>query len=70
MKIDPSKIAISVITYFELFYGVTKSNNPEKNHRALKDFISSFEILNWTENDAKASGKVRADLEKSGKRIC
>lgn len=69
MRQTPTDIGISIITYFELIYGVHKSSNPEKNHKALKDFITSFEVLEWGEKEANSTGKIRAMLEKSGKII-
>ena len=69
MKHNPTEIGVSVVTYFELVYGINKSGNPEKNQRALNDFISSFEVLPWTVDDANVAGKIRSDLEKSGKII-
>jgi tRNA(fMet)-specific endonuclease VapC len=52
-----------------LIYGVHKSSDPDKNHKTLRDFISSFEVLQWTEADANSAGKIRAGLEKIGKSI-
>ena len=69
MKLSPTEIGISVITYFELIYGVNKSKNPDKNQKALSDFIASFDVLPWVENDAINAGKIRSDLEKKGKTI-
>lgn len=66
---NPTDIGISIITYFELIYGVHKSSNPEKNLKALKDFIASFEVLDWGESEADSAGKIRASLEKIGKSI-
>ncbi len=65
-KKDPSDIAISAITWFELMYGVEKSQHREKNLLALKDFIFPIEILPWTEKSALHSAVVRADLAKAG----
>lgn len=69
MKLDPTEIGISVITYYELIYGVNKSQNREKNEIALRDFLSAFEVINWTESDAETSGQIRTDLEKNGNTI-
>lgn len=37
--------AISEITLAELVFGAEKSNNPEKNHQIIEDFISELTIL-------------------------
>lgn len=59
---DPSTIAISAVTWAELIYGAEKSQNPEKNHQALSQFITPFEILPWTEKEAYHCGEIRAKL--------
>lgn len=65
-KIDPSTIALSSITWSELIYGAEKSAHREQNIDALKDFITPFEILPWTINEAKTAGEIRNALEKLG----
>ncbi len=63
---EPSAIAVSAITVAELEYGVAKSLNQEKNRLALKNFLSSFEILPFDDRDAECFGMIRACLEKQG----
>ena len=65
-QIQIGDIAISSITFSELVYGVQKSGNPEKNKKALQEFLIPIEIINY---DYKASlfyGKIRSFLEKKG----
>jgi tRNA(fMet)-specific endonuclease VapC len=69
IKIDPSQIAISSITWCELVYGAEKSQHKQKNLEALKGFIVPFEVLPFTETEAALSGKIRAQLEAAGKPI-
>ena len=59
-------LCISSITLAELEYGVEKSNYKERNKIALAGFLSSIEILNFSEKAASEYGKIRANLEKSG----
>lgn len=40
-------IGISIITVAELRYGASKSKRPQKNHEALDEFLSPFEVANW-----------------------
>ncbi len=68
-KIDPSTIALSSITLFELIYGSEKSANREGNLDALNDFLVPFEVLPWTINEAKIAGQIRAELSKVGSPI-
>jgi len=62
-------IAISVITYSELEYGVSKSQHQTRNKIALMQFLAPFTILPFNELAAENYGEIRADLENKGKPI-
>ena len=66
---EPSDIAISSITVFELEYGASKSKWGEETKRKLAVFLSPFTILHFSTEDAIAAGQVRAELEKNGRPI-
>jgi tRNA(fMet)-specific endonuclease VapC len=38
------QIAISIITYTEIQYGIQKSKNPDKRRREFEDFLHTFDI--------------------------
>jgi len=59
-------VGISVTTLSELNYGVEKSNFPEKNHDALRRFITPLEIPDYDHQAAIEYGKIRAFPEKQG----
>lgn len=59
-------IAISSVTLAELRYGVAKSQQKNKNAKALDEFIIPLEILPFDEAATLAYGEVRATLEKLG----
>jgi tRNA(fMet)-specific endonuclease VapC len=60
----------SSIVVHELWYGVAKSRQVDRNARALFGFLSrDIEVLEFTERDAQAAGEIRAELERSGARI-
>ena len=63
---EPFQIAISSITVAELEYGISKSLYREKNKIALLEFLSSFEIIPFTELDCEDFGALRAYLNKNG----
>jgi tRNA(fMet)-specific endonuclease VapC len=65
-KYQPSEIKISSITVAEMEYGASKSKYREKNRRALKNFLSPFEIINFDSIDAEIYGIIRAELERNG----
>jgi tRNA(fMet)-specific endonuclease VapC len=65
-----SVILLSSIVAFELWYGVAKSQRKESNARRLDAFFAG--PLEWTlfdEEDARAAGTIRAELEAIGKPI-
>ncbi|BBN60269.1 type II toxin-antitoxin system tRNA(fMet)-specific endonuclease VapC [Hydrogenovibrio marinus] len=62
-------IAISSITLAELLHGVEKSKHVAKNLKAVEDFCSRLDVINYDENAASHYGDIRADLERKGKTI-
>ena len=65
-----SAILVSSIVAFELWYGVAKSQRKDSNTQRLEAFFAG--PLEWTlfdEEDARAAGTVRAELEAIGKPI-
>jgi tRNA(fMet)-specific endonuclease VapC len=65
----PPEIKLSAISIAELEYGVSKSENREKNRQALIHFASAFDIVDFNDEDAEIYGIIRADLEKKGQII-
>ena len=65
-----SVMLLSSIVSFELWYGVAKSQRKEANTERLGAFLAG--PLEWTlfdEEDARAAGTIRAELESIGKPI-
>lgn len=60
------KIFLSSITVSELYYGVEKSSQFEKNLEALKGFLTPFDIVDFDHESAEVFGKVRSELERNG----
>lgn len=63
---DPSEIAVSSITVYELEYGAAKSLWPEKNRNNVKLFLAPFTIIPFDSSDAIIAGEIRHLLEKAG----
>lgn len=62
-------VYLSSVVVSELYYGVYKSVQIERNLVALEHFLKPFNIVDY---DLKASveyGKIRGSLEKAGKAI-
>jgi len=65
-----SEFLLSSVVAFELWYGVAKSQRKEANAVRLDAFFAG--PLEWTlfdEEDARAAGTIRAELETIGKPI-
>jgi len=62
-----SVMLLSSVVAFELWYGVEKSQRKDSNTQRLDAFFAG--PLEWTpfdEDDARAAGAVRAELEAAG----
>lgn len=62
-----SVMLLSSIVAFELWYGVAKSQRKEANSQRVEAFLAG--PLEWTpfdDDDARAAGDVRAELEAGG----
>jgi tRNA(fMet)-specific endonuclease VapC len=65
-----SKIYISSVASFELWYGIAKSARIEINTRRLEALQSSSVVsLPFDNEDSRAAGSIRASLEAAGKPI-
>lgn len=60
---------VSVVSTFELWYGVAKSARPDANAERLAVFLAKPEILPLDDEDARIAGVIRARLERSGQPI-
>ncbi len=66
MKHPVETIGMSVISLYELEYGVSKSTKKAQNRKTLDGFKKYIQTYPWTEDCASLSGEIRADLEKKG----
>jgi tRNA(fMet)-specific endonuclease VapC len=65
-----TSVCVSMVTVCELEYGATKSQNPERQRRAVYKILAPFELL---EADAvqlpRHYGQIRSQLEEKGQPI-
>ncbi len=61
-----NEIYLSSITVSELYYGVEKSTQVDKNLEALKGFLTPFQVVDFDLRSAEIFGQVRSKLEKMG----
>jgi tRNA(fMet)-specific endonuclease VapC len=65
-----SVILLSSIVSFELWYGVGKSQRKDSNTQRLETFLGGpLEWALFDEDDARAAGTVRAELEVVGRPV-
>jgi tRNA(fMet)-specific endonuclease VapC len=65
-----SKVYISSIVAFELWYGIAKSARIEINTQRLEALLSSSVFaLPFDNEDARVAGSIRADLQTAGRPI-
>jgi tRNA(fMet)-specific endonuclease VapC len=63
-------IHVSSIAEFELWYGVGKSVQRERNAERLRTFFRGpLQVLDFDSEDAEAAGLIRATLEARGRPI-
>ncbi len=68
-KVVVGEVGISSITVSELYYGVYKSSQIDKNSQRAGEFLQPFSILPYDENASRSYGIIRNELEKKGKVI-
>jgi tRNA(fMet)-specific endonuclease VapC len=61
-----NSVAISSLTYYELMYGACLSNNPERQLKTIEAFTALLPILNFDQNAARHSGRIRSELKRLG----
>ncbi len=62
----PQEVAVSIITFFELEYGVQKSQQTQRTQDALDRFFLPLTILDMDQPAAADAAAIRASLEKKG----
>lgn len=63
---SPKEVAISMITVFELEYGVQKSQYQQRTRNAMIKFLSPLNVLNLDRSSVREAAAIRAQLEKKG----
>jgi tRNA(fMet)-specific endonuclease VapC len=69
LRLANDGIAISIISYMELFQGVVESPDPEAAQRKLASLLAAIPILPFTQEVAETCARIRARLKERGRRI-
>lgn len=65
----PSSRYLSLVTLGELYFGIFRSAQVEKNLRRYRRFFAKVKLLPFTPAIAERFGAVKADLARRGERI-
>ena len=65
-EIPPNGWAISMITVYELYCGLAKAQDPERERQKIQRFVSAIIELPFERAAAEASSEIRASLERQG----
>ena len=66
---DDEVACVSAITAAEIRYGLAKKPEATALKALMDGFLASIQVLPWGRAEAKAYGRVRARLEKSGRSL-
>jgi tRNA(fMet)-specific endonuclease VapC len=69
LRTPPQDVAIAAAALYELETGVAKSRFPERSRTQLDEVISWMTVLPLGSAEARASARIRADLERKGQAI-
>jgi len=67
--LSPEDCAVSMVSVFELFAGVVRCNDPEREGRKVATFLEPFHLLPFDWDSALKSAEIRFQLEKAGMKI-
>ena len=65
----PRELKISVVTLFELEYGILRSERRDHLRRVVQAFLENVDVLPWTSPAACEAGAVRSELAAAGRPI-
>ena len=63
---SPKDIGIPSIVVYELEVGIAKSKSPSKRIEQLQNLTAIVKIIPFGTNEARASARIRAELEEKG----
>ena len=63
---EPREVAVPAIAVYELEVGIAKSTSPQKRRKQLDDLLRWARMLPFTRLEARASARIRAELENKG----
>lgn len=68
-RLVPGDCAVSAITAMELYHGLERCSQREREQAKIDELLSVVGVLPFGDEDAKRAAKVRHTLEQAGKGI-
>lgn len=65
----PGEIAVSIITYSEVYEGILRGPDPRKGEQGFRAFLRRTRVLPITRAVAKRNAAIRADLRRRGRSV-
>ena len=64
--VAPGEVAISSVSLYEIEVGIAKSAHPAKRRRQFDTFLTAVSVLPFDVTAARATARLRVDLERRG----
>jgi len=68
-SLTPDGIAISIITFLEIYEGIYTSANPKQTERLVRVFVQTVPVLPLSRMVAKRTALVRAEVRRKGRSV-
>jgi tRNA(fMet)-specific endonuclease VapC len=68
-RLKPGQLVMSAITYGELYYGASKSNQRARALTLIEELVQDIPVEDLNSMAAKTYGEIRASLEMQGRLI-
>ena len=68
-RLADERIAISIVTYMEVYQGVERSDEPKEAERQLASFLESVPLLPISPAVARRCASLRETLRRQGRRV-
>lgn len=68
-RLAPDQLAISMVTYMEVYQGILRSQNPEEALAHFADFLTTVPVLPFSHQVAERCASLREALSLQGQRI-
>lgn len=65
----PGDIAISIITYSEVYEGILRSAEPKQGEQGFRSFLRRADVLPITKTVARRNAAIRLDLRQRGRTV-